>query len=624
MVLQGKLRAAVRMATNRDKGGGVYSPEDSDTKTGKRVIDVLRSKHPDLMIPRLEEEGWMSFEEYDECPSAIPLDCTQETVKEVAGKLQGGAGPSSVDAIAGKDWLLHHGRASQELREELAAWADWLGNEMPPWAAFRALMGCRLAALDKNPDRRCVAKCVLKECGEDAKAACGSTQLCAGLKAGIEGAIHSMTERVEDHNSLEFGEWEVDDEMQESLPERRAREALATRMQALEEQVEELGEGEELPPELAAALEETLFLVDTTNGFNLLSRLGMLWTVWHRCPKMAIFAFNCYRHEVRLVCRSGDPMAMALYGVALCPLAEHLRAEFPDVLQPWYADDAAMMASADKVARTMKELIRVGPMFGYHPEPDKSWAICPLGSEAKAKAAFEAEGLQSSAEASSVLVKSLLEGGALDGIEHKQCVRAAGTKARKERTEAEKAKVGEMAGEAGRAVTKRLERIGKTGAWLTVMPHKLHGTLLSAEEWRDNAQIRYGIRPSGLCDRCDGCSAPLSVEHGLGCKKGGLVGLRHNMMRDEAGQLAAMSLNPLRVSCKSYIFHGMAVVAGQVSQRRERNNGGEGEGSRGRKELSSTKPAATSLFLDSRRGGGCVLLDTKSRTRTGSPTHSPR
>ena len=74
----------------------------------------------------------MSFEEYDECPSAIPLDCTQETVKEVAVKLQGGAGPGSVDAIAGKDWLLHHGRASQELREELAEWADWLGNEMPP------------------------------------------------------------------------------------------------------------------------------------------------------------------------------------------------------------------------------------------------------------------------------------------------------------------------------------------------------------------------------------------------------------------------------------------------------------------------------------------------------------
>ena len=66
MVADGRLRAAVRMLTNRD-GGGVYSPEDADTKTGRRVIDVLRDKHPELMIPDVEAEGWQSFERYDEC-----------------------------------------------------------------------------------------------------------------------------------------------------------------------------------------------------------------------------------------------------------------------------------------------------------------------------------------------------------------------------------------------------------------------------------------------------------------------------------------------------------------------------------------------------------------------------
>mgnify|MGYP007089483479 CR=1 FL=1 len=71
---------------------------------------------------------------------------------------------------------------------------------------------------------------------------------------------------------------------------------------------------------------------------------------------------------------------------------------------------------------------------------------------------------------------------------------------------------------APKAVVKRLERIGETGAWLTAMPNRLNGTLLSAEEWRDNARLRYGMRPVGLCERCDGCGAGLSVEHALSCK----------------------------------------------------------------------------------------------------------
>ena len=89
----------------------------------------------------------------------------------------------------------------------------------------------------------------------------------------------------------------------------------------------------------------------------------------------------------------------------------------------------------------------------------------------------------------------------LDSIAHKQCVRQAGTKARKERVEAEVEFVEGLASKSSKAVTKRPERMGKTGAWLTVMPNLLNGTLLSAEEWRDNARLRYGLRPVvGVCD----------------------------------------------------------------------------------------------------------------------------
>ena len=45
MVAQGKLHRAVRAAASCDSGG-VYSPVDADSKSGRRVIDVLRDNHP--------------------------------------------------------------------------------------------------------------------------------------------------------------------------------------------------------------------------------------------------------------------------------------------------------------------------------------------------------------------------------------------------------------------------------------------------------------------------------------------------------------------------------------------------------------------------------------------------
>ena len=84
---------------------------------------------------------------------------------------------------------------------------------------------------------------------------------------------------------------------------------------------------------------------------------------------------------------------MVLYGIALLPLAEALRKEFPDVLQPWYADDAAMQGPPARVAACFKLLCKLGHIFGYYPEPEKSFAICPLAVEREVKVVFTAEGL---------------------------------------------------------------------------------------------------------------------------------------------------------------------------------------------------------------------------------------
>jgi hypothetical protein len=73
---------------------------------------------------------------------------------------------------------------------------------MTAWLASRALMACRLVALDKQPGvrlvgigesfRRLMAKCLLEEISHQATTACGNRNLCVGLPAGIAGAVHAV------------------------------------------------------------------------------------------------------------------------------------------------------------------------------------------------------------------------------------------------------------------------------------------------------------------------------------------------------------------------------------------------------------------------------------------------
>ena len=74
-------------------------------------------------------------------------------------------------------------------------------------------------------------------------------------------------------------------------------------------------------------------------------------------------------------------------------MAERLKEKSPGVMQPWYADDAAMQGGTKEVAATMVELIKAGPMFGYQPEPEKLFVICPLADEVSSRAAFAEENL---------------------------------------------------------------------------------------------------------------------------------------------------------------------------------------------------------------------------------------
>jgi hypothetical protein len=55
---------------------------------------------------------------------------------------------------------------------------------------------------------------------------------------------------------------------------------------------------------------------------------------------------------------------MVVYGLVLAPLSRELRARFPAVQQPWYADDAAMEGRASQVAVGNDYLLEVGPPPG--------------------------------------------------------------------------------------------------------------------------------------------------------------------------------------------------------------------------------------------------------------------
>jgi hypothetical protein len=70
---------------------------------------------------------------------------------------------------------------------------------------------------------------------------------------------------------------------------------------------------------------------------------------------------------------------------------------------------------------------------------------------------------------------------------------------------------------------------------------------LSVEEFRDALIMRYGERPSNFPHMCHGYDAPFSLEHALGCKKGGLIIFRHNEVQDELARLAAKAFTPSAV-----------------------------------------------------------------------------
>ncbi len=170
---------------------------------------------------------------------------------------------------------------------------------------------------------------------------------------------------------------------------------------------------------------------------------------------------------------------------------------------------------------------------------------------------------RSSVNACDILVKALHNGGGLSAEAHKACVWEAGNQARKARLKEEETYLDGLKVSGGRRMAKRLERMGKTGAWLSAIPNRFDGTELSREEIQDNFAICYGLHPRGLPERCDGCNEPFLVEHGLSCKKGGFVGQQHDDICEELAHLCSMALTAAGISSEPEIFYGRGLNVAQ-------------------------------------------------------------
>ncbi|KAL7524815.1 hypothetical protein ACHAXR_004326, partial [Thalassiosira sp. AJA248-18] len=349
MVLDGKLRAAVRKIT--DHFDAYQADPDGD--------------------------------EY------MPLYFYEEHVAKGATRLSGGAGPCGVEGIQLKNWLLRHEVHSERLRSEMAQWVSWLTNESPPYAAYRALNCLRELPADKLPGvrplgcgeiwMRLIADCEHAQSKGGATIACGNTQLCAGLKSGIEANLHAVraiwpqsagwthdSEEVDANLHAVRAIWpqsagwthdseEVDVSDAETLPATQEENPSAM---ANNPHVDPGAAEDDSRSRYEAGTGHGAALFDAKNGFNELNRYLMLWNVAHLWRRGSRFTFNRYRHWGICIVRDhpgsqaivihskegvtqGDCRAMSIYGVGLMPLAARMRETIPDALQPWFADDAA-------------------------------------------------------------------------------------------------------------------------------------------------------------------------------------------------------------------------------------------------------------------------------------------
>ena len=325
------------------------------------VKESLLNKHP----PRQPPSPEAIFEQSNVHANVHPILFEQidgKLILESALKSDGAASPSGVDAAGWKRLCSSFGQCSVDLCNAIALVTKRICSSYVDPNGISALVACRLIALDKCPGvrpigigetvRRIIGRAILSILKPSIMEAAGSKQLCAGQEAGCEAAIHAMRDIFENNA-------------------------------------------------------DAVLLVDATNAFNSLNRENALRNIRTICPSLATVLINTYREDVPLYIdgqtlfsqegtTQGDPLAMAMYALAVTPLINKL--QDPNVKQVWFADDASASARLHSLRNWWDALLKHGTAYGYFPNAEKSWIIVKEGNLEEAKEIFQNTGINITVE----------------------------------------------------------------------------------------------------------------------------------------------------------------------------------------------------------------------------------
>lgn len=296
----GKISSPIRSITDDQKGGVLNLKDKIGNKT---VLEVLKEKHPPAAPA---DPAYMLKQDSPSIPyhPTIFERISARSVRTAAMKTHGSHGPSGIDANEWRRILSNFNSSSDDLCKTIAQIAQRIASVKLNPDHLTAYNACRLIPLDKNPGvrpigvgevlRRIIGRCILKCISSDLKTLGSNVQLCLGQKCGIEHAIHSLLTCFEDPTT------------------------------------------------------DAVLLIDAKNAFNVLNRELAIHNIEELCPSLSNAVTNSYSTPSLLSVNhqtlfskegttQGDPLAMAMYGIAILPLTYRIQQE--NMLQKWYADD---------------------------------------------------------------------------------------------------------------------------------------------------------------------------------------------------------------------------------------------------------------------------------------------